>query len=62
MTARMTAVRRTASLSRVVNTYGSLFAIAILAMVLLVWAPSAMTPFRLGNLGKYRPRPSLLKV
>ena len=53
MTARMTEVRRTASLWRVVNTYGSLFAIAILAMVLLVWAPSTMTPFRLGNLGKY---------
>jgi urea transport system permease protein len=35
------------------RSYGALIAIAILALVLLVWAPGALTPFRLGNLGKY---------
>jgi urea transport system permease protein len=35
------------------KTYGGLVGIAVLALVLLVWAPGAMTPFRLGNLGKY---------
>jgi urea transport system permease protein len=30
-----------------------LVGIALLALVLLVWAPSSLTPFRLGNLGKY---------
>jgi urea transport system permease protein len=38
---------------RLVRTYGGLVAIAVLAYVLLVWAPGTMTPFRLGNLGKY---------
>ena len=28
-------------------------AIGILALVMLVWAPSSLTAFRLGNLGKY---------
>jgi urea transport system permease protein len=35
------------------RTYGQLLGIAALALVLLVWAPSALDPFRLGNLGKY---------
>jgi urea transport system permease protein len=35
------------------KTYGSLIAIAVLAFVLLVWAPSSLSAFRLGNLGKY---------
>ena len=30
-----------------------MIAIGVLAYVLLVWAPGSMTPFRLGNLGKY---------
>jgi urea transport system permease protein len=33
--------------------YGALIAIAVLAYVLLVWAPGSMSAFRLGNLGKY---------
>ncbi|MDP1805527.1 MAG: urea ABC transporter permease subunit UrtC [Acidimicrobiales bacterium] len=33
--------------------YGSLLGIALVALVLLVWAPSALSTFRLGNLGKY---------
>ncbi len=36
-----------------VRTYGPLLGIGIVALVLLVWAPSSLTPFRLGNLGKY---------
>ena len=36
-----------------VRTYGPLLGIAALAFLLLVWAPGSMTPFRLGNLGKY---------
>jgi len=35
------------------SSYGSLAAIGVLALVLLVWAPSALSVFRLGNLGKY---------
>ena len=35
------------------RTYGGLIGIGILALVLLVWAPSSLTAFRLGNLGKY---------
>ena len=38
---------------RLLKTYGSLIAIAVLAYVLLVWAPGSMSAFRLGNLGKY---------
>jgi urea transport system permease protein len=34
-------------------TYGGLLGIAVLAVVLLVWAPGALSAFRLGNLGKY---------
>ena len=37
----------------VARSYGPLLGIAILAVVLLVWAPASLTPFRLGNLGKY---------
>jgi urea transport system permease protein len=33
--------------------YLPLLGIAVLAYLLLVWAPGTMTPFRLGNLGKY---------
>lgn len=35
------------------RSYGGLIAIAVLAYFLLVWAPGALTPFRLGSLGKY---------
>lgn len=41
------------SRSGLVRTYGPLLGIGILALVLLVWAPGSLTPFRLGNLGKY---------
>ncbi|MFN0026745.1 MAG: urea ABC transporter permease subunit UrtC [Acidimicrobiales bacterium] len=40
------------SLARL-RPYLSLVAIAVLAFVLLVWAPGSMTAFRLSNLGKY---------
>jgi urea transport system permease protein len=40
-------------LTRMRTTYGPLIAIGVLALVLLVWAPSSMSDFRLGNLGKY---------
>jgi urea transport system permease protein len=43
---------RVAWLSKL-RPYLPLLGIAILAYVLLVWAPGTMTPFRLGNLGKY---------
>ncbi|MGQ0433438.1 MAG: urea ABC transporter permease subunit UrtC [Microthrixaceae bacterium] len=35
------------------KTYGGLVGIGLLALVLLVWAPSSLTTFRLGNLAKY---------
>jgi len=35
------------------KTYGGLIGIALVAIVLLVWAPNSLTAFRLGNLGKY---------
>jgi urea transport system permease protein len=38
---------------RLVRSYGSLLGIAVLAFVLLVWAPASLSAFRLGNLGKY---------
>lgn len=41
------------SRSHLVRTYGPLLGIALLAFVLLVWAPGTLSPFRLGNLGKY---------
>lgn len=39
--------------AHLVRTYGPLLGIAVVALVLLVWAPASLTPFRLGNLGKY---------
>ena len=39
--------------SDLARTYGPLVGIGIMALVLLVWAPSSLTPFRLANLGKY---------
>jgi urea transport system permease protein len=41
------------SAASLVRTYAPLLGIAALALVLLVWAPTSLTPFRLGNLGKY---------
>ncbi len=35
------------------RSHGPLLAIAVLGLVLLVWAPSSLNSFRLGNLGKY---------
>jgi urea transport system permease protein len=51
MTATTANVRSTGR--RWFSSYGALVGIAVLAVVLLWWAPSTMTPFRLGNLGKY---------
>ena len=48
-----TSLRRTRSASNLLNAYGPLVGIAVVAVMLLVWAPSSMTPFRLDNLGKY---------
>jgi urea transport system permease protein len=36
-----------------VRTVGPLLGIGVVALVLLVWAPSTLSTFRLGNLGKY---------
>jgi urea transport system permease protein len=54
-TAALQALRpaRWSGASGLLRTYGPLLGIGILAFVLLVWAPGALTPFRLGNLGKY---------
>lgn len=41
------------SASSVMRTYGPLLLIGVLGFVLLVWAPSSLSPFRLANLGKY---------
>jgi urea transport system permease protein len=41
------------TLARLRRTYAPLIAIGLLALVLLVWAPSSLSAFRLGNLGKY---------
>ena len=35
------------------NTFGPLIGIAVLAVLLLVWAPGSLSAFRLGNLGRY---------
>lgn len=43
----------TTTAAKLLKSHGALIAIAVLAYVLLVWAPGSMTPFRLGNLGKY---------
>ena len=45
--------RRRLSPVELLRTYGALLAIAVLAYVLLVWAPGSLSSFRLGNLGKY---------
>ncbi len=47
------ALRARRSPGELFAAYGPLLAIGVLALVLLVWAPSALSPFRLGNLGKY---------
>lgn len=47
------AARSRSFLAPLFGTYGQLLAIGILALVLLVWAPSALSDFRLGTLGKY---------
>jgi urea transport system permease protein len=39
--------------TEVVRAYAPLLGIGLLALVLLVWAPASLSPFRLGNLGKY---------
>jgi urea transport system permease protein len=39
--------------AQLLTTYGGLLGIVLLALVLLVWAPSSLSAFRLGNLGKY---------
>lgn len=39
--------------AKLLASYGPLLAIGVLAMIMLVWAPGALSPFRLGNLGKY---------
>lgn len=45
--------RRSQSPLRLLNTYGALIGIGVLAFLLLVWAPSSLSAFRLGNLGRY---------
>ncbi len=52
-TAAAPTVAKRSGAARFFTTYGGLIGIAILALVLLVWAPGALTSFRLGNLGKY---------
>lgn len=41
------------SVARGVSTYLPLFFIAVLAYLLLVWAPGSLSSFRLGNMGRY---------
>jgi urea transport system permease protein len=41
------------SRAHIIRTYGPLLGIAVVAFLLLVWAPGSMSAFRLGNLGKY---------
>ncbi len=45
--------RGSTSFARRLNTFGPLIGIAVLAVLLLVWAPSALSAFRLSNLGRY---------
>jgi urea transport system permease protein len=52
--AEAAAVGRTRfSIPPILRTYSGLIGIGVLALVLLVWAPSSLSDFRLGNLGKY---------
>lgn len=44
---------RRSTAAALARTYGPLVGIAVLALVLLVWAPGSMSAFRLSNLGKY---------
>ncbi len=46
-------IRLLTSVMRLRKTYGPMVVIVALALVLLVWAPSSLSAFRLGNLGKY---------
>jgi urea transport system permease protein len=39
--------------AKLLHTYGPLIAIGVLAVLMLLWAPNALSAFRLGNLGKY---------
>jgi urea transport system permease protein len=39
--------------AKFLHTYGPLVAIGVLALIMMVWAPGALSAFRLGNLGKY---------
>jgi urea transport system permease protein len=39
--------------AKLLHTYGPLIAIAVLAVLMLLWAPNSLSAFRLGNLGKY---------
>jgi urea transport system permease protein len=50
---RSVRARPTSSLAQRLSTYGPLIGIAVLAFLLLVWAPSSLSTFRLGNLGRY---------
>jgi urea transport system permease protein len=45
--------RSRSSMAQRLSTYGPLIGIAVLAFLLLVWAPSSLSTFRLGNLGRY---------
>ncbi len=45
--------RASTSIARRLNTFGPLIGITVLAVLLLVWAPSALSTFRLSNLGRY---------
>jgi urea transport system permease protein len=38
---------------RLLKSHGALLGIAVLAYLLLVWAPGSLSAFRLGNLGRY---------
>jgi urea transport system permease protein len=48
-----TGARNEISVQKLVKNYGGLLAIAILAYLMLIWAPDSLSAFRLGNLGKY---------
>jgi urea transport system permease protein len=47
------APRRRRSVTALLRSHGALLAIAVLAYLLLVWAPGSVGAFRLGNLGRY---------